>query len=480
MTHSSIVHAHFYQPPRENPWADDVEPEPGAAPFSDWNARIAHECYEPFGAARVLDDAGHVVDTINLYEWVNFDVAPTLLIWLERHAAATYQRILDADRASAARLDGHGNAIATPFHHVILPLASRRDKVTEVRWGLADFRRRFGRDAEGYWLPETAADEETLVVLAEAGVRFTILAPQQVENTNLSGAPLRFAAGGGRDLSVFVYDGALAHDVAFGRLLDDGNELARRLAPPAAAGRASLKRVHITSLASDGETFGHHRKFAEMALARAVTALRQMKGTTVENYASVLARVPAVERLQLVEPSSWSCAHGIERWRSGCSCGTPGASHAWRRPLRAALNWLARELDARWATEAARDFADPWAARDAYGAAAMLPAEQRDAFVLALIAAGGDAARARRVLDGARARLGMFGSCAWFFDDATGHETILMLRLAAYAIDALGAHNLEEEFLARLAFVRDARPGEGDAAQAYIRKVVPLKPAVPA
>ena len=473
---SAVVHAHFYQPPRENPWRGDVEPEIDAAPFENWNARIAHECYAPFSAARVLDDAGRLVDTVNLYEWVSYDVAPTLMVWLERHTPAVYQLVLDADRASAARLGGHGNAIASPYNHIILPLTSRRDKVTEVRWGLADFRRRFGRDAEGFWLPETAVDEETLVVLAEEGVRFTILAPQQAENTNLSGGPLRFAAGGSRELAVFAYDGSLAHDAAFARLLDDGHELARRLSPAESAGHSVGKYVRITSLAIDGETFGHHRKFGEMALARATAVLRGQRHTLLENYASVLSRVAPAEALRLIEPSSWSCVHGVERWRSGCSCGmTPRVSHAWRRPLRAALNWLARELDGQFVEAAAQDLADPWAARDAYGAVAALPDAPRDAFVMALVRRGGDPARARRLLDGMRARLAMFGSCAWFFDDATGHETTLMLRQAAFAIEALGAQRFEDEFMGLLAFAQSSDPARGDAATAYRTRVLPMR-----
>jgi alpha-amylase/alpha-mannosidase (GH57 family) len=428
---SVVVHGHFYQPPRENPWTDEVEPEPTAAPFPDWNARITHECYEPFGSARILDASGHITGRLNLYEWVSFNVGSTLAHWMDSHAPDVSTTILDADRASALRLNGHGNAIAMPYHHLILPLASRRDKVTEVRWGLADFRRRFGRDAEGMWLPETAVDEETLVVLAEAGVRFTILAPHQVANPSPNGEPLRFSAGGGRQIAVFTYDGGIAADAAFGRLLDDSHELARRLVP---RGEVGDETVRITSLAIDGETFGHHHKFGEMALAGAISLMRSEPGLTIENYASLLSRVPPRVEAQLIEPSSWSCPHGVERWRSGCTCGvSPTAMHEWRRPLRAALNWLARELDAR---------ADPGATTPA------IPS----------------------------ARFGMFGSCAWFFDDVAGHETVLMLRLAAYAIATLGDDALEKELLDRLALAKSGDASEGDAAQVYRKRVVPLRP----
>jgi alpha-amylase/alpha-mannosidase (GH57 family) len=470
---SAIVHCHFYQPPREDPWRDVVDAEPTAAPFHDWNARIAHECYEPFGSARVLDHMGRVERHVNLYEWVSFDVGTTLAHWFEANASTVYDTIVAADRASAARL-GHGNAIAAPYNHVILPLASLRDKRTEIRWGLADFRRRFGRAAEGMWLPETAVDDETLVALAEAGVRFTILAPHQVENTVRGGAPLRFAAGGGRSIALFIYDGPLSHDAAFGgeRVLDDGEVFAHRLAPDA----GPSAKESIRSIALDGETFGHHHRFAEMALAGAVTRLSRNQAVRVDNYGSVLDRVTPTENALLVEPSSWSCPHGIERWRSGCTCGMrPGANHAWRRPLRSALNWLARELDDRYVSRTAR-LGDPWTLRDDFGAVAAAGHAARETFV-AMLGDGADSTATLALFDGVRARLGMFGSCAWFFDDATGHEAELMLRLAAFAIGAIAPHDsaLETEFIERLALVQDQRPGHGDAAVLYRERVLPLR-----
>lgn len=473
---SVVVHGHFYQPPREDPWRDEVVPEPTAAPHADWNARILAECYAPFTAARVLDATGRVARTLNLFEWTSFDLAPTLARWIERKAPAVHAAIVAADHASARRLGGHGNAIATPLHHVILPLASRRDKVTEVRWGLADFRRRFGRDAEGFWLPETAVDEETLVVLAEEGVRFTIVAPHQVEHPPADGSPLRFAAGGGREVAIFAYDAVASSQAAFGSLLEDGDHLADRLAPRRGRGHKS-GAVRLSSFAVDGETFGHHRKFAEMALARAVTRLRSRRDAKVENFAAFLARTPATQRAIVVSPSSWSCEHGVERWRSGCSCGLDAkASHAWRRPLRSAFDWLARELDHRFVRRGAGLCPDPWGARDGYAAMAALPRETRRARVARRHRTARDAAKAFALLDGARARLGMFGSCAWFFDLATGYETTLMLRLAAYAIDQLGDAALEAEFMARLALARDGGVAGRSAADSYRTLVMPLRP----
>ena len=355
MTRSVVVHGHFYQPPRENPWTGVVDRQPTAAPFHDWNQRIDSESYAPMASARVLGPDGTVAYHDNLYAAVSFDVGPTLFEWLETSAPATYAAILDADRSSTAKL-GHGNAIAMPYHHTILPLASRRDKVTEVHWGIADFRRRFGREPEGMWLPETAVDEETLDVLAEAGIVFTVLAPHQVEATSPNGMPMRFRAGKGREIALCIYDGVISGEIAFGRLLTDGALLANRLAPAASAmpARAPTDAETLTAAATDGETFGHHHHFGEMALARAFRILAGRKDVRIENFASFLARNPAREDAVLVSQSSWSCSHGVERWRSDCGCrmtpGKPG-SQAWRGPLRDALEWLAGELHEIFARE---------------------------------------------------------------------------------------------------------------------------------
>jgi alpha-amylase/alpha-mannosidase (GH57 family) len=495
-----VVHGHFYQPPRENPWRDEVEAEPSALPFHNWNERITSECYLPVASARVLDAAGHVARKVNLYEWLSFNTGATLHRWLERHAPEVNSAMLEGDRASARRLDGHGNALAMPYHHVILPLASRRDKLTEVRWGLADFRRRFGRDAEGMWLPETAVDDETLVVLAEEGVKFTILAPRQVEKAPAHGEALRFDAGGGRELSIFVYDGSISAGVAFGNLLRSGDEIAARLAPaPAAHGhahktpRSSLHAVKgakppktagsshpawtLTSLATDGETFGHHHKFGEMALARAFAVLAERPDVRVENFASVLARHAPRRAVKLVEPSSWSCPHGVGRWCRDCGCRfEEGTQQAWRAPLRDALNWLAIELDQHFESAARPLLGDPWRARDAFGEVAALDAKLRHLFVSEHMRAGADADLALELLDSAAARLNMFSSCAWFFDDIARIEPVSMLRQAAFAIDKLGNELTEAALVARLAAAPSNDPARGDGAAVYRQLVAPMRP----
>ncbi len=492
MTRSVVVHGHFYQPPRENPWTGVVEREPTAAPFHDWNQRIESECYAPMASARVLGPDGSVAHRDNLYAAMSFDVGPTLFEWMETSAPATYAAILEADRISAARL-GHGNAIAMPYHHTILPLASRRDKVTEVRWGIADFRRRFAREPEGIWLPETAVDEETLEVLAEAGILFTVLAPHQVESRSPSGLPLRFRAGRGREIALCVYDGMLSGDIAFGRLLTDGALLASRLAPAAppsagtGRGRASAPTdaVAITAAAMDGETFGHHHRFGEMALARALRIVVEREDVRIENFASFLARNPPRTDAVLVSPSSWSCSHGIERWRSECGCRmTPGkaTSQAWRGPLRDALEWLAGELHEIFAREGRDLFSDdPWLVRDGYGEVMGSPEAAARAFVASSIKRPADDVRIERaaqLLELERGALRMFTSCAWFFDDLARIETIQVLRYAAFAIELSGdAARLEAGLLARIGDARSNDPAEGTGRDIWRTKMKPRHPA---
>lgn len=433
---SAAIHAHFYQPPREEPWLELIEREPGAAPFHDWNRRIERECYRAVVAARLPAPDGRIDRIVNTLEQISFNVGPTLVEWLEREAPDTWQAMVSADRISAARQGGHGNAIAQPFHHIILPLASRRDKTTEVRWGIADFRRRFGREPEGMWLPETAVDDETLDVLAAEGIRFTILAPHQVLEPPPAGLPGRYTTRSGRSIALFLYDGPLSHNVAFGPLVKDGAGWAQAMLD------RPLSEAGLVAIATDGETYGHHHRFGEMALAAALDRLSAEPGVRVENFAAFLARHPATHPVVLVEPSSWSCIHGVERWRSDCGCRTkPGTSQAWREPLRDSLDWLAVELHAKFAEEAAGFFPDPWAARDAY-AAIGLPSHLP--------------VRARELLEMERNTLRMFTSCGWFFDDVAGLETVVCLRYAARAIELAGLDSasleagLREKLLAAL------------------------------
>ncbi|MEO6446530.1 MAG: DUF3536 domain-containing protein [Gemmatimonadaceae bacterium] len=438
---SLVVHAHLYQPPREHPFFDEIETEVSAAPYHDWNQRIERECYRAVVAARVTGDTGHIARIVNTLEYISFNVGPTLFSWLERQAPDTYRAILTADRASCERLGGLGNAIAHPYHHVILPLASRRDKVTGVRWGIADFRRRFGREPLGFWLPETAVDDETLDVLAQEGMRFTVLAPYQVRHLPPNGLPGRYTTSNGRHIAVCPYHGDISHGIAFGGLVRDGSRWARTIleVPPTDPEGS----VQLVSAATDGETYGHHHRFAEMALAR-VIEICTATGVTVENYASFLDRHPASHAVELVAPSAWSCAHGVERWRSNCGCRSDGQmnpSQEWRTPLRDGLNVLANELHVIFQRDGAALFGDVWEARDRYGAAVARDADARYEAATAWLPADAPIEQRRRaaeLLEMERDALRMFTSCAWFFDDIGGIEPMQVLRYAVRAIELSG------------------------------------------
>ena len=524
---SIVIHGHFYQPPRENPWLEEVEREASAAPHHDWNARIEQECYRPVVAARVLAPDGRISRIVNTLEYISFNFGPTLLEWLEFAAPDTYARVLDADRRSIARL-GHGNAIAQPYHHAILPLSTRRDKVTEVRWGIADFRRRFGRDPEGMWLPETALDDETLDVLAQEGMRFTIVAPGQVTSVPNDGRPGRYTTRNGRTIALCIYDGDISHGIAFGGLLRDASVWARRMLArtdrrhtprdpahvaveaghwepdPASDGGTrplttgefrgltatgellSRKTRHrLLSAATDGETYGHHHRFGEMALARLVLDLTATRAVEVENFASFLAKHPAMEDVEIVAPSAWSCAHGVERWRSNCSCRMRGGTtQEWRTPLRDAIASLADGLHEIYEREATRYFDDPWGVRDAYGEVVATP-ERIESWVAAHVKPGAATASTRAagppvpspqsLLEMERGALRIFTSCAWFFDDIGGLEPIEVLRYAARAIELAGpaGARLEEAFIARLADAKSNEPGIGSGRDVYLTMAKP-------
>lgn len=426
MTAAVIIHGHFYQPPRENPWTGQVDAEPSAAPEHDWNARITKEAYRPL---------------VSVYEYLSFDFGPTLMDWLEREAPDVHEAVIRADRASVRRL-GHGNALAMPFHHIILPLASRRDKETEVRWGIADFKRRFGRDPIGLWLPETAVDRETLDVVAAAGIAFTVLAPHQVSKVPERGLPAKVELNGGRSIAVFVYNGGLSHDVAFG-----GPD-----APRWTDALIGTAPGAIASIAVDGETFGHHHKGGDTALAAVLYRLQQSDRGTLTNFAAALAALPPVETVNLVEPTSWSCPHGVERWRANCGCRID--QHApphqeWRASLRAAVDWLAAEIHALYEREGRDLPGGPWAFRDAAG--------------------GGASGDGPPIVEMERSVLRALSSCGWFFDDIAGLEARQVLRYAAHAITLAGPESgrLEAGFIEQLGAARSNDPSAGTAADVF-------------
>ncbi len=490
---SVVVHAHCYQPPREDPWLEVVEAEPSASPDHDWNARIDRECYARLGVAesrrrdkraapRDPDARSGLSRIVNLYGWCSFDVGATLCEWLEKEAPATLAAMQAGDAASVHRW-GHGNAIAAPYHHVILPLASRRDKITEVRWGIADFRKRFRRDPEGMWLPECAVDEETLDVLAQEGIRFTILAPYQLHGAEgTHGMPVRWRGASGRDIAILPYDGNLAGEVAFGGLLRDAATLANRLARPESV-NDGIRRC--TTLATDGETFGHHHRGGDSTLADAFVQIAARRTGLVTNPAALVANYPPNVDVALVSPSAWSCAHGVERWRSNCGCRLDGnrpPAQEWRGPLRDALVMLADHCHDVFEREGQTHFRDdPWAVRNAYGAVVAQDGEVLETFVRAHLADHQSAPgmqRARELLELERAVLRMFTSCAWFFDDVDRIETRQVLRYAARALElSAAAPHLAPAFVHALEAAIGSTPGSGAASDLFVREALPHRDA---
>jgi alpha-amylase/alpha-mannosidase (GH57 family) len=462
------VHGHFYQPPRENPFTGEVSEQPSAAPWRDWNERITEESYAANATARILDESGNVMRTVNTYERISFDFGPTLLSWLEDNAPDTYRSIIGADRASMAHFGGHGSGIAQAYNHTILPLSNERDKITQVRWGIADFIHRFGRRPQGMWLPETAVDTATLDVLAREGIVFTILSPFQAATVEQDDGSWRQVTGGaidtgqayladlpeGRDISLFFYNGGLSHDIAFNGMLNDGRLLAASLVD---AGREDGEVPHLTHVATDGETYGHHHRHGEMALAVALDLIEADPRASLTNYSQFLAANPARRKVGIVEDSSWSCAHGVERWRADCGCATgrpPTGHQRWRAPLRAALDWLRDELIGPFQEIGSDLLQDPWRARDAY--IEVILGGSVDDFLEEYGVPGSDPDQAERAIElleiQHRAML-MYTSCGWFFDDISGLEAVFVLRHAGRVAElsrrVLGL-DLEPELMARL------------------------------
>ena len=466
MKRYACVHGHFYQPPRENPWTGAVERQPSAGCDHDWNARIARECYVPNGQARVVDGEGRITDIVDNYALISFNYGPTLLSWLEKAEPEAYARLLESDRASAARFGGHGNAFAQAFHHAILPLCSPRDRATEIRWGLFDFKKRFGRDAEGLWLPECAADDATLAAAAAQGVKLVILEPHQADSVRAAAdAPWKPAADalkpgvpyewtdGEASLTLYFYDGPLSRSVAFEKSMKDSRAFAARVAErvPGEDG--------VALLATDGESYGHHDAFAEMGLAHFLKYALPAAGAEPVNLAWHASKHPAKAQVRLRPGgTSWSCAHGIERWRSACGCGeVAGGTLEWRAPLRAALEGLRDRFESVIESSSAGLIPDPWGARDAYVSVVLDRSEANvDAFLAAWAPGAKDeAARvtALTILELQRHALMMFTSCGWFFDALDRLEPVQVLLYAARALElsrALGAGDLETEFVAAL------------------------------
>ncbi len=487
------IHGHFYQPPRENPWLEAIEPQPSAHPYRDWNERITAECYRPNTAARVVDGQGQIIQIVDNYQRMSFNVGPTLMSWLEKCAPDVHAALVEADKASVKRFSGHGSAMAQAFNHMIMPLASARDKATQVKWGIADFKRRFGRAPEGMWLPECAVDTPSLEALVAEGIAFAVLAPHQAKAWRPPGGEWRTTAvdpgrvykyklPSGKTIDLFFYDGQTSQAVAFERLLSDGHHIISRMT---ARGPVEDDKPTLCHIATDGETYGHHHRYGDMALAWALSQVEQgWNGTRLTNYGEFRTKVPATWEVQLLEDSSWSCAHGISRWREDCGCnsgGKPGWNQKWRRPLREALDWLREQAYATLEQVGGQLFKDPWAARDSYIEVLLDGNDARERF---LTSHGKDSldeasrVRALSLMEMARHAMLMYTSCGWFFDDLSGIETVQCMQYAARVaelIQVVRGISVESELVDRLSVARSNLADEGDGRRVWQQRVRPAK-----
>jgi len=500
------IHGHFYQPPRENPWLEIIETEESAHPFHDWNERIALECYRPNAYARTLDGEGKILDIVNNYSSISFNFGPTLLRWLETKFPSVYRKILEADQRSLKQL-GHGNAIAQVYDHIILPLANDRDKETEVLWGMADFEKRFHRKPEAIWLPETAVNYATLQVLVNHGIDYLILSPFQaskvrpfggkrwadisqgrIDTTQAYRCFMKDASGrrvSEQFIDLFFYNGIISKEIAFGDLLNDGNIFCNRFVQ---FYQESTERPQLIHIATDGETYGHHKKFGDMALAYALHQGFPSRGVEIINYGAFLKRFPPVSEVEIDEGpngegTSWSCSHGVGRWKEDCgdsTGGRPGWNQKWRRPLREALNLLRDELGMIFEKQGEKIFHSVWEARNGYIDLILNRSPEGIKSFFGRYGARDLDERGRieglKLLEMQRHALQMFASCGWFFADLSGIETILILQHAGRAIqlaEEVAGQGIEERFLGHLSEAESNLPEMGKGDQIYQRLVKP-------
>lgn len=492
------IHGHFYQPPRENPWTGEIDPEESAMPFHDWNERISNECYEANASAVILNPKGQIAERVNNYEHLSFDIGPTLLSWLRRKSPDAYRAIVQADKTSLSRRGGHGNAMAQSYNHLIMPLARKQDKITQVYWGIKDFEFHYGRKPEGMWLSESAVDRDTLEIMADQGILFTVLAPHQARRVRPVGfgsrwkyvhhegidtrQPYRVILGNGRQFHVFFYDAPISRSIAFQGLLNNGDQLAARLLGSFSSYR---DREQLVSTATDGESFGHHHRFGEMAVAWAVRRLQEQKTVRLTNYAEFLDRYGSFWEAEIYDGSSWSCAHGLERWRSDCGCRInhrAGWNQRWRSYLRDAFDFLKEIVDDVYLTVCGKLLHDPWQARNAYIEVLLNPDERtRQAFLSKYgrkLLSEEDLCRLWDLLEAERYSMYMYTSCGWFFDEISGIEPVQMMKFALKTIELVQPHylkDIEGPFLKILGAAQSNLPEMGSGADIFRKIVKPYR-----
>ena len=482
------IHSHFYQPPRENPWLEFVELQESAYPFHDWNERITAECYAANTASRILDGWGRIQSIVNNYSRISFNFGPTLLSWMEVNAPDVYEAILAADQESQSRFGGHGSAIAQCYNHMIMPLANRRDKITQVAWGIRDFERRFGRSPEGMWLPETAVDTETLEVLADHDIQFTVLAPSQARQARRHGRQWRNVEGAridpkvpyfsqlpsGKRINLFFYDGPISRAVAFEKLLSSGENFAHRLV----SGFTERRYPQLMHIATDGETYGHHHPHGDMALAYALHYIESQNLAKITNYGQFLELHPPTHEVEIINDTSWSCSHGIERWRSDCGCnsGHPCWRQTWRGPLRQALDQLRDQIASPFERLASELVLDPWLARDNYIDVVMdRSSSSIDEFIQRHQThdlSAEEQVTLLSLMEMQRHAMLMYTSCGWFFDELSGIETVQVMQYAARVIQlatGLFGDSFEQRFTDVLSQAPTNIPEYRNGAEIYRR-----------
>jgi len=489
------IHGHFYQPPRENPWLEYVELQDSAYPYHDWNERVNADCYAPNSASRSLDSEGYITQIVKNYSKISFNFGPTLLAWMQPNTTEVYKAVLDADQESQQTFSGHGSALAQPYNHMILPLANRRDRYTQIRWGIRDFEHRFQRQPEGMWLPETAVDLETLDILAELGIQFTILASHQAGRVRKIGTDAwNDVSGGkidptmayelrlpsGRKLSLFFYNDPIARAVAFEGLLATGEAFARRLTDAFSQEPGQPQLVHI---ANDGETYGHHHRFGDMALAFALHYIETNNLAQITNYGEYLEKHPPTHEVEVVENTSWSCPHGVERWRNDCGCNTgrhPKWNQAWRAPLRQALDWLRDTVAPKYEEKARQFLKDAWAARDDYIEVILDRSPENVQQFLSRHTtrelSPAEVITVLKLLELQRHAMLMYTSCGWFFDDLSGIETVQVIHYAGRVVQLaqeLFGDDTERHFLELLGSAKSNIPEHGDGRRIYENFVKP-------
>ena len=492
------IHGHFYQPPRENPWTEQIELQPSAQPFHNWNARINKECYKANCFARILNSENLIENIINNFQYISFNIGPTLMKWIKENSKETYYKILEADKNSIELYSGHGNAIAQVYNHTILPLAKNKDKHTQILWGIEDFKTHFKREPEAIWLAETAVNQDTIDVLVEFNLKYIILSPFQACKVRPLGKkkwtdvstgniditmPYKQYSRDGRSINIFFYNHTISSAIGFEHLLTNSYLLVEKFQQFI----WDANRPILISTCTDGESYGHHEKFGEMCLAHFIKHSSQKHGLTLTNYGQFLELYKPTHEVQIKsgfqgEGTAWSCAHGVGRWIRNCGCsdgGYPSWNQHWRTPLREAFNWLHDQILKAYQIKASHLLKDLQQAKNSYiNIISNRNPENRREFLKKFCTKKNitdhESALIFRFMEALYQCQLLFTSCAWFFADISGLEPIQNLKYAARAIQLIKIYlknDLENDFLNKLIFIKSNNASQGTAKDIYNKEV---------